>query len=106
MQDVKQNVTQNVHVLESSNLPISSTCTGDVPDIKSEEKARPKIHPCLHVLRLTDEEKSVLTRKFAEFHLANAIDDAKWYQKAGKRIQNVMGFIYSQANKSLKRRVC
>jgi len=97
------NVQQIDPVLESSNQSIESTCTEDVPDIGSKNLAKPKIHPCLARLKLTDQEKASLTAKFAEYHLANAIDDAKWYEKQGKKILNVLGFIYSQANKSLKR---
>jgi DNA-binding transcriptional MocR family regulator len=102
-QSVPQNGPQFGPVLESSNLPISSTCTSAVPDIKSEEKATPKIHPCIYHLRLTTDQKVKLTHEFSEYHLANAIDDGKWFESKGKKIKELMGFLWSQARKSKNR---
>ncbi len=101
-QRVQQNVPQNVPVLESSNLLKEGTST-EVPDIISEEAAKPKIHPCIKYLSLTDEEKQRLTANFAEFHLANAIDDGKFYEAKGNKVKTLMGFLWAQATKSKKR---
>jgi hypothetical protein len=96
-ENVPPNVPPNVPVLgtfaDSGNY--ESTGSAQIPEkIPEKEVVVPK---CLNLRCLSEKESLMLAKKFSEYQLIEAVNDAKWYSKQGKNIKSYFGLIWSRA---------
>lgn len=87
----------NATVFKESFPVYIDTSTSLVPVSKSPISEEQPILDVVKIKCLKVEDQQKLSNKFSEYSLVQAIQDAKWYARQGRKILSYIGLIYSRA---------